>query len=114
MPIRDRRMSNDTATWTCPVCGERVEAEAIVDESFVPRLRRHRAKHEATGMTMKPRPDCPICHGRGWLRVPGFEFDAKADCHCTAAVCNWTDCPLHRPPPRVGAVPDDLTLRGQA
>jgi hypothetical protein len=40
---------------------------------------------------------CPICRSRGWLAVPGFLFDARADCHCMVKVCNDPDCSIpHR------------------
>lgn len=46
--------SYDTATWTCPICGERVESERVVDETFMPRLLAHKAEHESGTVGASP------------------------------------------------------------
>lgn len=36
----------DTATYTCPTCNMTIEGEAVVDDTFIPRVNAHKIAHK--------------------------------------------------------------------
>lgn len=73
---------SDAASWRCPVCGERVEGEAVVDASFIERVNAHCDTHVRNeGVTAEGRNPGERVRS-AWLRTVEARMKRVAQAAC--------------------------------